>query len=91
MKKGRTPRKGVEVLSVEKYNTNNDWGFGGGIGTRTTYMLPDGMGTLFHKKGTACFRHLPPERYESYGMGEDFNHGGRTYTMGELRALIFED
>lgn len=43
--------------SQESYNTNNDWGFGGGIGTM--YKFKNG----FIKKGTAYYRHAPSEKY----------------------------
>lgn len=27
----------MNVVKTEKYNTNNGWGFGGGIGVKTIY------------------------------------------------------
>jgi hypothetical protein len=38
--------------SIE-FNTNNAWGFGGGIGYVRRY-------------GTAFFRHLPPKKFERF-------------------------
>lgn len=39
------------------YNTNNAWGFGGGIGDQYT------KGETVVKVGTAYFRHMAPARY----------------------------
>lgn len=41
-----------------EFNSNNAWGFGGGIGTR--YELPN---KYIVKIGTACFRHLTSVKY----------------------------
>jgi hypothetical protein len=41
----------------EKYNTNNAWGFGGGIGTKYT------KGNIFVRLGQAHFRHMHPQSY----------------------------
>lgn len=41
----------LEIASAP-FNTNNAWGFGGGIGTEWTF--PDG---LRYRQGTAYFRH----------------------------------
>lgn len=41
----------------DAYNTNNAWGFGGGIGDRYT------KGEAVVKIGTAYFRHHPPSKY----------------------------
>lgn len=40
------------------YNTNNAWGFGGGIGIK--YDLPSGVSV---KIGKACYRHQDPTKY----------------------------
>ena len=45
-------------VSREEFNTNNAWGFGGGIGTE--YTFPDGSKL---RVGTACYRHLKPHSY----------------------------
>lgn len=48
----------MKVVKTEKYNTTNNWGFGGGVGVETTY--DNGLST---RKGKAYFRHLAPESY----------------------------
>jgi hypothetical protein len=55
----------MQVISTEKYNTNNAWGFGGGIGVKTTFD-----NGVTHKKGKAYFRHLPPESYQRWDVGD---------------------
>jgi len=52
------------IVSKEPFNTNNAWGFGGGIGTVTTYSNGYRM-----RKGTAMFRHLPNESFCRYFNG----------------------
>ncbi len=47
-----------QKATTEEFNTNNAWGFGGGIGTK--YTLPNGT---YVKIGTGYFRHLPPVKY----------------------------
>jgi hypothetical protein len=47
-----------QKATTEEFNTNNAWGFGGGIGTK--YTLPDGS---YVKIGTAYFRHNDPVKY----------------------------
>ena len=47
--------------TVKKFNTNNAWGFGGGIGTHTTFENGYSI-----RKGTAHFRHLKSERFCHY-------------------------
>lgn len=42
---------------VEKFNTCNAWGFGGGIGKQYT------KGRLRLREGTAYFRHLSSEHF----------------------------
>ena len=46
------------VVKQEKFNTNNSWGFGGGVYTRTTYS-----NGLVIDKGKLCYRHLPPSPF----------------------------
>ena len=41
----------------KEYNTNNGWGFGGGIGIRWE------KGNIRLKLGTAYYRHLPSAQY----------------------------
>lgn len=42
----------------EKFNTNNDWGFGGAFGTQYTFN-----DNLYCKVGEACYRHLPSVKF----------------------------
>ena len=46
------------ATDVEDYNTNNDWGFGGGVGK--IYTLPNGV---VLKVGMACYRHHKSHKY----------------------------
>lgn len=48
-------------IKVEKFNTNNAWGFGGGIGTQTTYESG-----AYMKEGKAYYRHMPPTKFKCY-------------------------
>lgn len=43
-----------KAVSMESYNSNNGWGFGGAYGK--LYKLNDKVSVLF---GTACYRHAP--------------------------------
>lgn len=47
--------------TTKKFNTNNAWGFGGGIGTHTTYE--NGYSC---RKGRAYYRHLKSESFVKY-------------------------
>lgn len=58
---------GAQVIGIEPHNTNNEWGFGGMIGTNTNYRL--GELTLQHRVGNAHFRHLPSERVDRVYIG----------------------
>ena len=53
--------KGVEPVDVIPFNTNNAWGFGGGIGK--VFVYSNGY-TI--RKGRAYFRHLPPRSFVRY-------------------------
>jgi hypothetical protein len=55
----------MNIVSTEKYNTNNAWGFGGGIGVKTTFD-----NGVIHKKGKAYYRHLPEESYQRWDVGD---------------------
>jgi len=46
------------AIKTETFDTNNGWGFGGGIGK--SYTLPNGIEI---RKGKACHRHHPPTPY----------------------------
>lgn len=48
-------------LSVTEFNTNNAWGFGGGIGKEFKYKKH-----LSLRKGTAYYRHLPSKNFTTY-------------------------
>jgi len=62
-----------KIESVEEYNTNNAWGFGGGIGKQ--YNLKNS--NLFVRIGTAYFRHLPSQ--PSAYVGEKLGEGSDNY------------
>ena len=49
------------IISKEDFNTNNAWGFGGGIGVQTNYKSG-----AYSKKGKACYRHMPSTTFETY-------------------------
>lgn len=51
----------MKIISAEKFNTNNGWGFGGGIGTETVYD-----NDLVNRKGTAHFRHIKSESFDRW-------------------------
>lgn len=53
--------KGVAPVEVQEFNTNNGWGFGGGIGKK--YLYPNGYSI---RKGRAYYRHLPSHAYTTY-------------------------
>lgn len=46
----------------EKYNSNNDWGFGGKAGTFYYFENKD----LSFFRGLFCYRHTPSTRVEQY-------------------------
>lgn len=60
----------MNIVNEYKFNTNNAWGFGGGIGTDTTYD-----NGLRNRKGRACFRHLPAQSFNRWFVviHENFN------------------
>jgi hypothetical protein len=53
------------IDNESKFNTNNAWGFGGGIGVRTDYKSG-----AYSKKGKAYYRHMPPTKFETYMESE---------------------
>ena len=69
------------IISVAKFNTNNAWGFGGGIGKVTTYSNGYEM-----RKGRAFYRHLPSERFARY-----YDSLGRLITKSQFEKGIMED
>ena len=52
---------GIEPVKAEEFNTNNAWGFGGGIGRVLTY--PNGCRV---REGCAYYRHLPSHSFIRY-------------------------
>lgn len=58
----------MNVVKIEKFNTNNGWGFGGGIGTKTIYD-----NGLIHVKGKAYYRHLGTSKYQKYEYRVNMN------------------
>ena len=60
------------IIKQEKFNTNNGWGFGGAIGTITTYS--DGCSK---REGRVYFRHLPSQKFVKYFSAD---HGEITKT-----------
>jgi hypothetical protein len=48
-------------VRIEKFNSNNSWGFGGAIGKR--YHLSD---KLFICEATAYYRHLPSNEFSTF-------------------------
>lgn len=56
--KSEMSEAGALVMGIEDHNTNNEWGFGGMLGTNTNYRL--GELTLQHRVGKAYFRHEAP-------------------------------
>lgn len=59
----------VTIVSTVDFNTNNSWGFGGGIGKQTEFS-----NGLILREGTAYYRHLPKEKFKklSIRVDEDF-------------------
>ena len=51
----------MKVISTEKFNTNNGWGFGGGVGTETVYD-----NNVVNRKGKAYYRHLPSSNFDNW-------------------------
>lgn len=51
--------------AAEEFNTNNAWGFGGGVGTE--YTLLD----FCARVGVAYYRHLPPVRFFKYFLADE--------------------
>lgn len=49
---------GIPKVKIEYYNTNNAWGFGGGIGLKYIFNKK-----LSCKIGTAYYRHLDSSKY----------------------------
>lgn len=60
----------MQVIKTEKVNSNNGWGFGGWIGTRTYYD-----NGIILEKGKVYYRHAPPNAFTSIkvAVNEDFN------------------
>lgn len=48
----------AKATSKEVFNTNNDWGFGGAIGTQ--YVFKNNVQI---RTGKACYRHLPSAKF----------------------------
>lgn len=55
----------MKAIKTEKYNTCNDWGFGGSAGIETTY--DNGLST---RKGKSYYRHHRPHQY--FGLYIEF-------------------
>jgi len=53
-----------------KYNTNNAWGFGGGIGNDFTMTFVT-LGTFKARFGKACYRHLHPNSYSRFWINDN--------------------
>jgi len=68
----------VEPVEVIPFNTNNDWGFGGGIGK--VYVYPNGY-TM--RKGRAYYRHLPSHSFTYY-----FNNEHKEITKKEFEVAL---
>lgn len=61
-------KAGVDCGEIEGFNTNNAWGFGGGIGTHFICQLGEHKYDI--RKGTASFRHLKSEAFfNARGLG----------------------
>lgn len=56
----------MNKVSETKFDTNNAWGFGGGIGTETVYD-----NGLVNRKGKAYFRHTPSQSYDNWYVQTD--------------------
>jgi hypothetical protein len=75
----------MKELTREKFNSNNAWGFGGGIGTDVKY--DNGLRNRF---GTAYYRHTPSVSFNRWfvgGISDDYPNfeveirGGKTNTV----------
>lgn len=60
----------MKEVKREKFNTNNAWGFGGGIGEEITYD-----NGLINRKGTAYYRHMSPSKFDRWQV----NVGDKEY------------
>lgn len=69
-----------KIISKEPFNTCNSWGFGGGVGTITTYLSGHK-----HRRGKAYFRHLSPERIDRY-----FDPNGREIGKTQFEKEVAE-
>lgn len=69
----------ISRATVEEFNTNNGWGFGGSIGREYTYDR------LTIRRGRYCYRHAPSEAYTSY-----YERDGGQVTEREFEQLIAE-
>lgn len=58
----------ASIVKTESFNTNNSWGFGGGIGTYTYYD-----NDFVYKVYKAFYRHSPSTRHKElyFVLGED--------------------
>lgn len=82
-------------IKQEPFNTCNSWGFGGGIGTVSTYASGAVM-----RKGTAYYRHAKSDSfccyYNSDGkrlidngyVGSDGIHCGRSFAGEKLKMIV---
>lgn len=70
----------MKATRKEKINTNNAWGFGGGIYTRTHYDH-----NIWHDKGKSFFRHLPPSQIDRWGISVD-GEGEYTWIKGKPKS-----
>ena len=61
--------KSLQPISSVEFNTNNAWGFGGGIGYESIYS----NGSV-SRYGTAYFRHLPSEKFERFWTDKTKKH-----------------
>ena len=70
------------TISKENFNTNNSWGFGGGIGI--IYNLKDGY---YVKIGKLYYRHLPPVNFYSLTRpdGTKIEFKNKNYLMQYLK------
>lgn len=51
----------MKAIKKERFNTNNAWGFGGGIGTETTFD-----NGIVNRKGKAYYRHSPSVSFDQW-------------------------
>lgn len=56
----------AKITHSEKFNTNNNWGFGGGVGVARSYS--NGYRS---RCGTSSYRHAPPEKFAHYWDAND--------------------